>query len=346
MKEKFPFLQGFSDSFLRANKPESLLKMEATSLKMKEMERSKDAEEKLAANRAALGSTSITIKEGKDDRWSTLHQGRFLPGAGCSAVRIWLTARDTIGLTGSPPLGNYDMAAVGLGGFVTPKGWVELANPASSRMSIRLFNINNCSAKASSLKADGGDATLSEFTEIGEFKLALRTLRSAASFVMPWNQSYAALENFLVSSQFCKEDIGHLDKQAQILTSFTDYVLAENASKWRNSEPFLTAGDLKAAWQAYFSARPQSVLGKKQSNPQSKNKWQKPSFSTASQKEDRRKLPAIPVCYNWNKNTCNKPDGQCTTFNGTPLRHVCDERTNPANLAEFCGQPHRRVQFH
>ncbi len=38
----------------------------------------------------------------------------------------------------------------------------------------------------------------------------------------------------MVSSQFCKEDIGPLDKQAQILTSFTDYVLTENASKWRN----------------------------------------------------------------------------------------------------------------
>jgi hypothetical protein len=96
MKEKFPFLQGFSNTFLRANKPESLLKMEATSLKMKELERSKDAEEKLAANRAALSTSSITIKEGKDDRWSTLHQGRFLPGVGCSAVQIWLTARETI----------------------------------------------------------------------------------------------------------------------------------------------------------------------------------------------------------------------------------------------------------
>jgi hypothetical protein len=44
MKEKFLFLQGFSDVFLCENKPESLLKMEATSLKMKEMEQTKDAE--------------------------------------------------------------------------------------------------------------------------------------------------------------------------------------------------------------------------------------------------------------------------------------------------------------
>jgi hypothetical protein len=185
-----------------------------------------------------------------------------------------------------------------------------------------------------------------------EFKLALRTFRSAASFVLPWNQSYTALENFLVSSQFCKEDIGPLDKQAQIPTSFTDYVLAENASKWRNSEPFQSARELKAAWQAFFSARPQSALGKR-SNPQqssgstSRGKWpQRPTQGSTQPKEDRRRLPVIPVCYNWNKKTCNKPDGQCTTFSRVPLRHVCDERINPANLAEFCGQPHRRTLFH
>jgi hypothetical protein len=72
------------------NEPESLLKMEATSLKMKEMERTKDAEEKLAANRAALGTAPTILKEGKGDRWSIIHQGRFLPGAGCSAARFWL----------------------------------------------------------------------------------------------------------------------------------------------------------------------------------------------------------------------------------------------------------------
>jgi hypothetical protein len=65
MKEKFPFLQGFSDTFLRANKPESLLKMEATSLKMKEMERSKDAEEKLAANRAASAHPGSPSRRGR-----------------------------------------------------------------------------------------------------------------------------------------------------------------------------------------------------------------------------------------------------------------------------------------
>jgi hypothetical protein len=161
MRDKFPFLRDFSDGFLGANKPETLIKMEATHLKMRELERQKDAEDRLAANRSALGSNPTTVREGLDDRWNILHPGRFLPGAACSAAKLWLKARKSIGLSGTAPLGNFDMSCVGLGGFVTAKGWVELANPSSARMSIKLFNINNCKAKASNLK-DNSDSELAE----------------------------------------------------------------------------------------------------------------------------------------------------------------------------------------
>ena len=347
MREKFPFLKEFSDSFLRANKPECLIKMEATHLKMKEIERQKDAEDRLASNRSALGASPSLVKEGLDDRWSILHPGRFLPGAGCSAAKLWLEARKVIGLTGAAPLGNFDMSSIGLGGFVTAKGWVELANPASSKMSIKYFNINNCRAKATSMK-DGGDAELAEFSEIGEFQLAMRTLRSAAAFVMPWNFSYTALENFLISSQFCKFDIGTLDKQAQLLTSFTDYILAENASKWRNSEPFLSAGELKSAWQSFFSARPQAALAKKPSQQQKERSQSNPNRNRQQNNRapSRHALPSIPVCYRWNTGQCQKLDGQCFTNSGLALRHVCDERPNPANLRDFCGLAHRRTDAH
>jgi hypothetical protein len=59
---------------------------------------------------------------------------------------------------------------------------------------------------------------MNDFTEIGEFQLALRTMRTAAAFTMPWNFSFGDCEN-----------------KAQLLTQFVDYVLSENASKWRDS---------------------------------------------------------------------------------------------------------------
>ncbi len=103
MRAKFPFLEAFTDMFIRTTPPESLLKMEATTIKMRDSERGRDADNKLAANRSALAITTKTVPAGPDNRWSHLHEGRFLPGAGCSAAKIWLRAREILGLTGAPP---------------------------------------------------------------------------------------------------------------------------------------------------------------------------------------------------------------------------------------------------
>jgi hypothetical protein len=119
---------------------------------------------------------------------------------------------------------------------VTTQGWVELANPSSTKITLKLFSLNNCSSKVSSCKSSSEDL-LPNFLEIGEFQLALRTLHNEAAFVAPWNFSFAVIENFLVNSKFCGEDLNGVDKPAVILTQFVDYAL--------------------------FSARPQSALSKK-----------------------------------------------------------------------------------
>ncbi len=338
LRSKFPFLKDFSDNFIRSNKPDSLMKLETANMNLKEAERTKDADDKLAHNRSNIGT--ICVDMGLDDRTTILHDGRFLPGANCSAAKLWLAARSRIPLHGAPPLGNYDMAAVGLGGFVSPRGWVELANPASTRLSLRQFNINNCTRKASGSKENDNDTNIQDFSEIGEFQLALRTLRTAAAFIMPWNFSFTAIENFLINTRFCKDDLGNIENKAQILTQFTDYVLSENASKWRDAEPFLSSGELKNTWNAFFTARPQSAFVKKVSPKQDDLQSKKQGH------KQPRKLPFIDVCYNWNKGTCNKPTGTCFSSRGNALRHVCDQRTDPNNLLTHCGQNHRRCVAH
>ncbi len=82
------------------------------------------------------------------------------------------------------------------------------------------------------------------------------------AYVMPGYMSIDVLEGFLI--KFCKDEIGNLEKQTSILTSFTDYVLSENANRWRNMEPFITHGELRAVWNSFFFARPQNLLAKKQ----------------------------------------------------------------------------------
>jgi hypothetical protein len=138
-------------------------------------------------------------------------------------------------------------------------------------------------------------------------------MRTAASFIMPWNYSFVALENFLINSRFCRDDLGEIENKAQLLTQFTDYVLSENAAKWRDSEPFLSTGELKNAWSAFFSARPQSAFVKKGS---SKGQHQAEKKSAA---KGPKRLPFIDVCYNWNKGICNKPAGSCFSIRGNSI---------------------------
>jgi hypothetical protein len=101
LRAKFPFLKDFIDDFIRANKPESLIKLETANVKLKEAERSKDADDRLAHNRANIGT--ICVDMGIDDRKTHLHDGRFLPGANCSAAKLWLVARERTPLHGGPP---------------------------------------------------------------------------------------------------------------------------------------------------------------------------------------------------------------------------------------------------
>ncbi len=103
IRRKIPFLAEFSDDFIHSKPMETLLKIETTSIKIREMERVRDTDDKLASNKMALSSTSTQVNAGQDNRWTVLHHARFLPGAACSAAKLWLAAREVIGLTGPPP---------------------------------------------------------------------------------------------------------------------------------------------------------------------------------------------------------------------------------------------------
>ncbi len=91
LRAKFPFLRDFSDDFIRANRPESLIKLKTANVKLKEAERAKDADDRLAHNRANIGT--ICMDMGIDDRTTHLHDGRFLPGANCSASSVPIVGR-------------------------------------------------------------------------------------------------------------------------------------------------------------------------------------------------------------------------------------------------------------
>jgi hypothetical protein len=99
-----------------------------------------------------------------------------------------------------------------------------------------LLSIFRVSTKKNS---EGDEETL----DVGEFKLALRAMRTAYQFAMLWNYSVLALEGFFLQNNFCFNDLANVDKKATVLTKFADYVIQQNGDRWRDSEPFLTTGN-------------------------------------------------------------------------------------------------------
>jgi hypothetical protein len=76
LRAKFPFLKEFSDGFIRANKPDCLMRMETVNMKLREAERTKDADDKLVHNRMNIGVISVDM--GVDDRDGYLKVRKFL----------------------------------------------------------------------------------------------------------------------------------------------------------------------------------------------------------------------------------------------------------------------------
>ena len=340
LRRRHTFLEEFSDEFIRRTPVGDLMKIETTAIKLKEVERSKDASDRLAANKTAMASTFTRVAEGRDNRWNSLHPARFLPGAGCSATKLWLAAREHLGLTGYAAIGNYDMGAVGLAGYVSSKGWSELHNLASAKLSVKLFNINSSGCRGSYKKStDGEDSEV--ILEVEEFKLALRAMRTAFHLAMPWNLSVLALEGFFIQTNFCGSDLASVEKKGWFLSRFTDYVLELNSDRWRDSEPFLTTGELKVTWAAFFGAQPQSLVSQRQKKPQQQGAGKQAAGPLA-----KNPRIVLGICFAYNNGLCVKAPGTCKTLKGKDLKHICDHVLDPAKPLEVCGKSHVRKDFH
>ena len=343
LRRRHGFLEEFSDDFIRSTPVGDLMKIETTAMKIKEMEKAKNASDRLASNKTALASTFTRVVEGRDNRWNELHPARFLPGASCSATKLWLAAREHLGLASIPAIGNYDMGAVGLAGYVTARGWTELHNLSSAKLSVKLFNINSSGCRGSYGKSSEGEDS-EVVLEVEEFKLALRAMRTAFHLAMPWNFSVLALEGFFHQSNFCASDLANVDKKGWFLARFTDYVLELNSDRWRDAEPFLTTGELKVTWAAFFGAQPQSLVVSKKKNPTNHS-------SNHSSKQPGNQVLKNPrvvlgICFAYNNGLCTKTPGTCKTAKGKDLKHICDHAADPAKPLEVCGKDHVRKNFH
>ncbi len=373
LKQRHSFLNAYSDETLAAFPLETLLKLEATSIKLKNLEQGKAAEVKLAANRDSLVDTVYKVGEGVDNRWSTLHEARFLPGWGCTAQKMWTRAREVIKNSGQAAIGTYDMASVGLAGHVTSQGWAALHDPGNSSLALQMFSINNCGRRLACKQGDNEADNLVDILELGELKTAMRVLKEAVNFVRPWDKSVAALDGFLYQTDYCKLDIEGLERKAEILSQFVDYVLKENANRWKGQEGFLGIPEMKGTWESFFGSRPQSQLAKSRQQGFFQQQTQKQvkqqghgsgqgmgaggsqgqgmgqgqgQFNSSRGGRVPSAFWAEDICVMFNLGKCLKPAGTCMTKTGKPLRHICNWRPyNNFNLVP-CGALHASINFH
>jgi len=353
LKKRHAFLNEYTDDELKMYSMETLLKLEATSIKLKNLEKARSVEEKLAANRDAMLEVETKVKEGSDNRMSKLHDARFLPGMTCSTAKMWEGGRKVIGQNGHAAVATYDMKSVGLAGYVTPQGWVALHNPGNSTISLKMFTITNCGRKVQGKGGEGDD--LAEVAEIGEFKVALRVMRSAQGFVNPWNKSIEVLEGFMFQNNFCSKDLEGVEKQGLILSQFVDYVLRENSNRWNSQESFLSLEELKGAWDSFYGARPQSMFSSKFKRQQGAGGGGAAGQGHQGQPIQQRgsgmtKIhPSLfyeDICVMWNVGRCTKAPGNCFTKGGKALRHVCNFRPDYTKNMPACGQNHASCFFH
>jgi len=366
LKKRHTFLNEYSKEDFQKYSLETLLKLEATSIKLKNLEANKAAEARLAGNRDSLEDTFYKVPEGTDNRWTELHDSRFLPGWGCSSQKMWSKGREVLKNNGHPAIATYDMASVGLAGHVTNQGWVALHDPGNSNLALRMFSINNCGRRVASKQGDNEDSLLSDIIEFGELTLAMRVLKEAVSFVRPWDKSIAALDGFLHQTGYCKADLDHLDKKAEILTQFVDYVLKENSNRWKGRENFLSITELKGTWESFFGSRPQGQLAKNkqaagktgvnssknqggQQQQQSQNQ-----YSQGQQQQqgnnNRIRVPQVlfseDICVMFNLGKCTKPANYCSTKAGKKLKHICNWRPYGNMSLPPCGVQHAAIFYH
>lgn len=315
LRSTFPALKSLPGTIAQGLPLTSLLSLNEALVKDYKATKKLDPEAKLAASMEKLLEQPVFIPSGWDNRKTKLHAGRFIGGATCMSQALWLEARKHIGPEGVAPLGAYDLDAVGCGGSVAPKGWLEIHNPGSTQLNIRMFHMPNVANRVYGKEVESGDS-LKDVVDMEELRRAVFTLREAMAQALPWNHSVAAIQGFLHVSNYCKKDLDTKPNRAAILSSFINYVLGRNALNWQNSQPFITTSEMVHVWSTWFGQQPISTLGRRQ-GPKQPNK----------EKND--------LCRRYNEGACTTTGSTCKTYYGKVLRHLCNAVKADGKLCEL-----------
>lgn len=330
-----PNIRDLPEAMLRKLSPEAILQLNMALGKDQKNTAKLTVNARLSLNAKKLAANPLKVEAATDNRKDILHPARFLGGATCPNVDLWLTGRRYLGDRGVAALGGYDLDSVGCGGCVTPKGWEALHNPSSQELKIKLFYLPNVTNSGLSAKRvaleDGGEAlsigdSLRDIADLEGYKAALNTAREAMHSVMPWNRSISAIVGFMTNTNYLQDDLKNSQRRAAILSEFTDYILGRNALNWENGHPFLTTDELAHVWAQWKGKRSALFASRYTEKPDTKRS------------SDKR----TNICKRYNAGICpNQKDKECKSFLGTVLRHVCNKFVG---TNKHCEKDHPRTE--
>ena len=277
IRQLVPLLANMTDEYLLQQPVDAIYRLAREEKQAEATKAAKGTEVRLHHNFKKAVENPVYL-EGYDNRANHLHPARFLPGAGVPVQNLWLEARRLWGQDGVDAIGNYDLEALGCSGCVTSRGWELLHKPGSPELSLKMFTVSNMGHMASggktiSLTGEDGitvHENLKDFSDMAEFKLAVRNLKVAAQLAAPWNLSFAVIDGFLQANDYME---GKLDgvKKATVLTGFVDHVFQTNAAAWVQEAPFLDSAKLMAVWNSWWGARKSKVKAEADTQPKNQS---------------------------------------------------------------------------
>jgi len=339
---------------------------------------SRDPETKMAKNLEDLRANPVQFQAGLDDRCENLHDARFAGGAVCLLQKYWLDARERLGLAGVTPLSGYDFETVGIAGSITSKGLWEMHNPANPHLKLKYFSSSNVgSASLSSRRitlAENDQAvdineSLRDLVHMADFKAALGVVTKAMTIVLHWNHSVSAIHGFMENSNYCHDRTRSWPdrERASELTAFVDHIFHTNSRKWVAKQHFLSAPELRTAFESWLGSRPASRTslvaaaapaaeaqlktdGQKKQWTRAKNWYNNKSGSGGSGNNNNfssgnysagSSSSGPDLCKRYNAGFCKNAHDSCTTGangSGSKLLHKCSYRSR--NTGRVCKENH------
>ena len=266
LKSTFPWCEAMPESML---KKFSMVQLCSTQNKINASasDNSRKGVDQTLLSTIKLLSKPTLVLEHQDDSKGILSPVRFDRHPRGSVDSLILQARQVCPPTGLPACDDYDLEYYGLDQSITSRGWLEIHNPASLNITIKMFSQRNYSvssvnsARISLL--ENGDAVglsenLKEIESLRELKLSLHAYRMALKMAMPWNPSADSLLIFLDIHEYMVSEL--LVDQTKIITEFVNFVLQRNAKLWKSSQPPLSVLALEATWIHFQALRSNSTI--------------------------------------------------------------------------------------